>query len=45
MKEKELGTLLRRLRQEQGITQRALAGRLHVSAQAVSKWETGDSLS
>lgn len=41
MKEKELGALLRRLRQEQGITQRALAERLHVSAQAVSKWETG----
>ena len=36
-----MGALLRRLRQETGLTQRELAQTLHVSAQAVSKWETG----
>ena len=41
MEGREMGVLLRRLRQEANMTQRELAETLHVSAQAVSKWETG----
>ena len=41
MEGQDMGALLRRLRQETGLTQRELAQTLHVSAQAVSKWETG----
>ena len=41
MEGREMGILLRRLRQEANMTQRELAETLHVSAQAVSKWETG----
>lgn len=36
---KETGKLLSRLRRERGMTQRQVAEELHVSAQAVSKWE------
>lgn len=38
------GGAIRRLREERGLTQAKLAERLDVSAKAVSKWETGDSL-
>lgn len=41
MNEMNIGTLLTRLRRERGMTQRAVAERLSVSPQAVSKWETG----
>ena len=41
MEGREMGVLLRHLRQEANMTQRELAETLHVSAQAVSKWETG----
>ena len=41
MEGREMGILLRHLRQEASMTQRELAETLHVSAQAVSKWETG----
>lgn len=39
MKEASVGGLIRRLRLEKGLTQSALAGLIHVSAKAVSKWE------
>jgi len=38
-----LGRNIRRLRSASGMTQRELAEYLHVSVQAVSKWETGSS--
>ena len=38
------GATIRNLRERKGMTQEALAARIHVSAKAVSKWETGDSL-
>lgn len=41
MAEKEIGTLLFRLRKERNLTQREVAERLSVSPQAVSKWERG----
>ena len=37
----KLGSLIRALRREAGMTQRDLAEALGVSRQAVSKWETG----
>ena len=37
----EIGTNISRLRKEKRLTQEALAERLHVSPQAVSKWENG----
>ena len=36
-----LGRNIRHLRMAKGMTQRQLADHLHVSVQAVSKWETG----
>ena len=45
MNEKEnMGGVIRRLRMERDWTQEELAARLGVSGQAVSKWETGQSL-
>ena len=41
MEGREMGALLRKLRQETNMTQRELAEVLCVSPQAVSKWETG----
>ncbi len=37
----KIGSLIRSLRTQQGLTQRELAGRLMVSDKAVSKWERG----
>lgn len=38
------GELIAQVRRERQLTQRNLAEGLHVSVQAVSKWERGDSL-
>ena len=40
----ELGSRIRALRVDRGLTQDELAQALHVTGQAVSKWETGVSL-
>lgn len=41
MNPENTGKLIRRLRNEQGLTQKQLADRINVSNKAVSKWETG----
>ena len=41
MDQMKVGALIRRLRQEKGMTQRELAEKLSVSDKAVSKWECG----
>ena len=38
------GTMIKRLREERGMTQAQLAERIFVSDKTVSKWETGGSL-
>ena len=35
------GSVIRKLREDRGLTQDELASRIHVSGKAVSKWETG----
>lgn len=35
------GQLIRRLRETRGVTQKVLAGKLHITDKAVSKWERG----
>lgn len=40
----EMGKEIRRLRNDRGLTQEALAAALNVSAQTVSKWECGNSV-
>lgn len=37
----KIGTLIRRLRMEKGLTQQALAKELNLSAKTISRWETG----
>ena len=37
----KIGGLIRRLRQERGLTQRQLAERMGISDKTVSKWERG----
>ena len=39
-----LGEVIRRYRKQKGMTQDALAQELNVTAQSVSKWETGQSM-
>ena len=41
MDNEQIGALIRRLRREQGLTQRGLAEQLGLSDKAVSKWERG----
>ncbi|MCM3611795.1 helix-turn-helix domain-containing protein [Planococcus sp. MERTA32b] len=42
MDNKKVGTLIYRLRKEQGLTQKQLAERLNVSDRTISKWERGN---
>jgi transcriptional regulator with XRE-family HTH domain/ribosomal protein S18 acetylase RimI-like enzyme len=44
MQEKTIGEKIREYRQKQGLTQDALAAELHISSQAISKWETGQTM-
>ena len=39
------GAVIRKLRENKKMTQEELAEKVFVSSKAVSKWETGDSLS
>ena len=41
MDAKKIGTFLRELRKEKGLTQEQLAEVLNVSGRTVSRWETG----
>ena len=40
----DMGKEIRRLREDRGVTQEALAEALNVTAQSVSKWERGASM-
>ena len=42
MEQKKIGSFLKELRKEKGITQEMLGERLNVSGRTVSRWETGD---
>lgn len=44
MQEKTIGEKIREYRQKLGLTQDALASELHISSQAISKWETGQTM-
>ena len=44
MDQKKIGSFLRELRKEQGITQEQFAEKLGVSARTVSRWETGSNM-
>ena len=44
MQEKTIGEKIREYRQKQGLTQDALAAELHISSQAISKWENGQTM-
>lgn len=41
MEHEKIGRLIRLLRREQGLTQRQLAERMHISGKTISKWECG----
>jgi transcriptional regulator with XRE-family HTH domain len=42
--EKTIGEKIREYRQKRGLTQDALAAELHISSQAISKWENGQTM-
>ena len=45
MDAKSIGQMIAKLRRKSGLTQSALAERLHISDKTVSKWESGVSQS
>lgn len=44
MNEKNIGSILSKLREEKGLTQKELADKLNISDKTISKWETGANL-
>ena len=44
MDQKKIGSFLKLLRKEKGITQEQFAEHLGTSGRTISRWETGDSL-
>ena len=44
MDQKKIGSFLKELRKEKGLTQEQLAERLKVSSRSVSRWETGNNM-
>ena len=44
MQEKTIGEKIREYRQKKGLTQDSLAAELHISSQAISKWENGQTM-
>ena len=44
MDQKKIGSFLKELRKEKGITQEELAEQLNVSGRTVSRWETGNNM-
>ncbi len=43
MDQQKIGTFLKALRNEKGLTQEELAEILNVSSRSISRWENGDS--
>jgi len=44
MDQKKIGSFLKELRKEKGITQEEFAEKLNVSGRSISRWETGSSM-
>ncbi len=44
MDQKKIGSFLKELRMEKGLTQEQLAEQFHVSNRTISRWETGNSM-
>ena len=44
MNQKKIGSFLKELRKEKGITQEEFAEKLNVSGRSVSRWETGSNM-
>ncbi|MDO5415588.1 MAG: helix-turn-helix transcriptional regulator [Lachnospiraceae bacterium] len=44
MNQKKIGSFLRELRKEEGLTQEQLAEKLNVSGRTISRWETGSNM-
>lgn len=44
MNQQKIGSFIRELRKEQGITQEQLAEQFNISARTISRWETGHNM-